>query len=49
MLVRVREEWLAGHDTLEAIRRGTALSGSVVTGAGCVMAVAFGYDDECYW
>jgi putative drug exporter of the RND superfamily len=41
LLVRIREEWLAGFDTREAICCGVAKSGNIISSAGVIMAVAF--------
>lgn len=41
LLVRVREYWLEGLDTREAICRGLYKSGNVISAAGVIMAVAF--------
>ena len=41
LLVRVREYWAEGHSTREAICRGLHKSGTVISAAGVIMAVAF--------
>lgn len=41
LLVRVREYWAEGHSTREAICRGLHKSGTVISAAGVIMAIAF--------